>query len=80
MFGSRGWVAQDARKPSRTAKSKPITSAATTTAERWGLRRFSSSLETPGDPRIGADPLSVVELAADVRRVESEQIQIEAST
>jgi hypothetical protein len=33
----------------------------------------------PGDPRIGADPLSVVELAADVRRVESEQIQIEAS-
>ena len=35
MFGSRGWVAQDARKPSRTAKSKPITSAATTTAARW---------------------------------------------
>jgi hypothetical protein len=34
----------------------------------------------PGDPRIGDDPLSVVELAADVRRVESEQIQIEAST
>jgi len=27
-----------------------------------------------GDPRIGADPLSVVERAADVRRVESEQI------
>jgi hypothetical protein len=34
MFGSRGRVAQDARKPCRTAKSKPITSAATTAAER----------------------------------------------
>ena len=53
MFGSRGWVAQDARKPSRTAKSKPITSAATTTAERWGLPRFSSSLETPVIPESG---------------------------
>jgi hypothetical protein len=33
-----------------------------------------------GDLRIGADPLSVVDLAADVRRVESELIQLEAST
>ena len=34
----------------------------------------------PGDLRIGADPLSVVELAADIRRVESELIEIEAQT
>jgi hypothetical protein len=34
----------------------------------------------PGDLRIGADPLSVVELAADIRRVESELIEIEART
>jgi hypothetical protein len=33
-----------------------------------------------GDLRIGADPLSVVELIADVRRVESELIEIEART
>jgi hypothetical protein len=33
-----------------------------------------------GDPRIGADPLSVVDLAADVRRVEGELIEIEART
>jgi hypothetical protein len=78
MFGSRGWVAQDARKPSRTAKSKPITSAATTGA--MGPAQVQFKPGDPGDPRIGADPLSVVELAADVRRVESEQIQIEAST
>ena len=79
MFGSRGWVAQDARKPSRTAKSRPITSAATTVTER-GACAGSVQAWRPGDPRIGADPLSVVELAADVRRVESEQIQIEART
>jgi hypothetical protein len=75
MFGSRGWVAQDARKPSRTAKSRPITSA-----EAMGPAQVQFKPGDPGDPRIGADPLSVVELAADVRRVESEQIQIEAST
>jgi hypothetical protein len=34
----------------------------------------------PGDLRIGADPLSVVDLAADVRRVETELIAIEART
>ena len=34
----------------------------------------------PGDLRIGADPLSVSELAADVRRVEGELIEIEART
>jgi hypothetical protein len=34
----------------------------------------------PGDLRIGADPLSVVELAADIRRVESELSEIEART
>jgi hypothetical protein len=35
----------------------------------------------PGDLRIeGADPLSVLELAADVRRVESELIGIEECT
>jgi hypothetical protein len=34
----------------------------------------------PGDLRIGADPLSVVDLAADIRRVESELIEIEART
>jgi hypothetical protein len=34
----------------------------------------------PGDLRIGADPLSVGELAADVRRVEGELIDIEART
>jgi hypothetical protein len=33
-----------------------------------------------GDLRIGADPLSVVDLAADVCRVKSELIQIEART
>jgi hypothetical protein len=33
-----------------------------------------------GDLRIGADPLSVVELIADVRRVEGELIEIEAET
>jgi hypothetical protein len=36
--------------------------------------------EPGGDIRIGADPLSVVDLAADIRRVESELIQIEAQT
>jgi hypothetical protein len=34
----------------------------------------------PGDLRIGTDPLSVVELAADIRRVEAELIKIEAQT
>jgi hypothetical protein len=34
----------------------------------------------PGDLRIGADPLSVVDLAADIRRVESQLIEIEART
>jgi hypothetical protein len=34
----------------------------------------------PGDLRMGADPLSIVELAADIRRVESELIEIEART
>jgi hypothetical protein len=34
----------------------------------------------PGDLRIGADPLSVVDLAADIRRVEGELIEIEART
>jgi hypothetical protein len=33
-----------------------------------------------GDLRIGADPLSVVDLIADVRRVESELIEIERET
>jgi hypothetical protein len=33
-----------------------------------------------GDLRIGADPLSVVELIADVRRVEGELIEIEGRT
>jgi hypothetical protein len=33
-----------------------------------------------GDLRLGADPLSVVALAADVRRVEGELIEIEART
>jgi hypothetical protein len=33
-----------------------------------------------GDLKIGNDPLSVVELAADIRRVESELIEIEAKT
>jgi hypothetical protein len=33
-----------------------------------------------GDLRIGADPLSVVALAADVRRVEGELIKIEVET
>jgi hypothetical protein len=45
-----------------------------------GPAEVQFKLGDPGDPRIGADPLSVVELAADVRRVESEQIQIEEST
>jgi hypothetical protein len=53
MFGSRGWVAQDARKPSRAAKSKPITSAATTTAEQWGLPQVQFKPGDPGDPGIG---------------------------
>jgi hypothetical protein len=34
----------------------------------------------PDDLRIGADPLSVVELAADIRRVEDELIEFEART
>jgi hypothetical protein len=34
----------------------------------------------PGDLRIGTDPLSVVDLAADVRRVEGELVGIEAQT
>jgi len=33
-----------------------------------------------GDLKIGNDGLSVVELVADFRRVESELIEIEAST
>jgi hypothetical protein len=33
-----------------------------------------------GDLKIGTDPLSVVDLVADVRRVESELIAIEAQT
>ena len=33
-----------------------------------------------GDLKIGNNPLSVVELAADIRRVESELIEIEART
>jgi hypothetical protein len=33
-----------------------------------------------GDLRVGADPLSVVELIADVRRVEGELTEIEAKT
>jgi hypothetical protein len=32
----------------------------------------------PGDLKIGADPLSLVDLEADIRRVESELIEIEA--
>ena len=34
----------------------------------------------PGDVRIGADPLSIVALAADVRRVELELTEMEART
>jgi hypothetical protein len=36
-----------------------------------------------GDPpelRFGTDPLSIIELEADIRRVESELIEIEART
>jgi hypothetical protein len=34
----------------------------------------------PGDIRIGADPVSVVGLAADIRRVENELVAMEAQT
>ena len=37
----------------------------------------------PGDPpelRFGSDPLSITELEADIRRVESKLIEIEAGT
>jgi hypothetical protein len=34
----------------------------------------------PGDLRVGADPLSIVALAADIQRVENELIEIEAQT
>jgi hypothetical protein len=80
MFGSRGWVAQDAEEA--LAHGEVETDHLRGHHDRGAMGPAQVQFEPgdPGDPRIGADPLSVVELAADVRRVESEQIQIEAST
>ena len=41
---------------------------------------MESSPGEHGDLKIGNDPLSVVELIADVRRVESELIEIESQS
>jgi hypothetical protein len=80
MFGSRGCVAQDAGGSPPARRSRNRSPPRHHGRGAMGPAQVQFKPGDPGDPRIGADPLSVVELAADVRRVASEQIQIEAST